>query len=114
MTTMNSISAALNALIGFKRSQELDQSQGADNGVDQTAAPDSAQDNQDSAFELDVPKGVLETIEDMIKSLEAAGQIDLSPEGVRKLAMSVKDQLRDSGLSIANSRPDSMQGLMRF
>ncbi|MBM3598503.1 MAG: hypothetical protein FJX35_09840 [Alphaproteobacteria bacterium] len=113
MTSFNTISAALNALIGYKRPQDLDNAPG-DRGADQVANLENVQDNQDSAFEVDVPKGILETLEDMVKTLEASGQIDLSADGVRKLAHSVRDQLRDSGLSIVNVRPDSIHGLLRL
>jgi hypothetical protein len=113
MSSTNSISTALNALIGFQRPKELDQPQGPDQ-FDHNGPGVGERNQSTSAFELDIPASLLQSIEETVKALETSGKLDLSPDGVRELAHQVKNQLRGSGFSIANARPDSIQGLLRL
>lgn len=109
----NSISTAFHSISGFFRPSELDKPAQPDQ-IDAGKSDNGNGEAPTFAFELDVPASLLDQIEDQVKQLEARGEIDLSPQGVLDLAHLVKNQLRNSGLSIANSRPDSIQGLFRL
>lgn len=109
----NSISTAFNSISGFFRPSDLDKPALPDQ-IDTGKSGKGNGEPQTFAFELDVPASLLDQIEDQVNQLEARGEIDLSPQGVLDLAHLVKNQLRASGLSIANARPDSIQGLFRL
>ena len=109
----NSISTAFNSISGFFRPSDLDKPAQPDR-IDAGKSGKGNGETQTFAFELDVPASLLDQIEDEVSQLEARGELDLSPQGVLNLAHLVKNQLRDSGLSIANARPDSIQGLYRL
>lgn len=109
----NSISTAFNSISGFFRPSDLDKPALPDQ-IDAGKSGKSEGQSPTFAFELDVPASFLDRIEDEVNQLEARGELDLSPEGVRNLAYLVRDQLRGTGFSIANARPDSLQGLFRL
>ena len=109
----NSISTAFNSISGFFRPSDLDKPAQPDR-IDAGKPGKGNGETQTFAFELDVPASLLDKIEAEVGELEARGELDLSPQGVLNLAHLVKNQLRDSGLSIANARPDSIQGLYRL